>query len=87
MRFLTYYKQKNQKYINWLEIYKPEIYILLSSGNKHMINLNNTDVGNDWKWIFWALFPRQRTLSHASIDTFLLQGHKLCKKTRYFNAW
>ena len=50
-----------------------------------MINLNNTAVGNDWKWIFWALFPRQRTLSQ--VDTFLLQGHKLCKKTRYFNAW
>jgi hypothetical protein len=33
-----------------------------------MITLNNIAVGNDWEWIFWAVFPRQSTL--FQVNTF-----------------
>jgi hypothetical protein len=56
-----------------------------------MITLNNIAVGNDWEWIFWALFPKQSTLSQVHTfnlqgHIFLLQGHKVCQKHAYFNA-
>ena len=48
-----------------------------------MITLNNIAVGNDWKWIFWALF---HTLFNLQGHIFLLQGQKVCQKHAYFNA-
>jgi hypothetical protein len=60
-----------------------------------MITLNNITVGNDWEWLFWALFPRQSTLSQVHTFQFTiynlqftiynLQGHKVCQKHAYFN--
>ena len=35
-----------------------------------MITLNNIAVENDWEWIFWALFPRQSTLSQVHTFQF-----------------
>ena len=36
-----------------------------------MITLNNIAVGNDWEWIFWALFPQDKVLKYMSqVQTF-----------------
>jgi hypothetical protein len=67
---------------------------MLSSGNKHMMTLNKIAVGNGWKWICRAFnIPKNKymhypkyTLFNLQGHIFLLQGHKVSKKTRYFNA-
>ena len=50
-------------------------------------------MGNDWEWIFRALFPQDKILKYMSqVHTnlqghiSLLQGHKVCQKHAYFNA-
>ena len=54
-----------------------------------MITLNNITVGNDWEWLFWALFPRQSTLSQVHTFQFTIYNLQFTRtqsvsKTRLF---